>query len=128
MSQSGTMHLGSGGGAGKVNVQDLSFTKYVDKSSAALMGACAKGSHLDKAVLTCRKAGGTPLEYLIFTFEKVLVSSLSFGGSGGEERFTENVTLNFEKYTVTYQAQNAKGEKEGGPVDAKWNIVSNAES
>ena len=26
-SQSGTTHLGSGGGAGKVNVQDLSFTK-----------------------------------------------------------------------------------------------------
>lgn len=128
MSQSGTMHLGSGGGAGKVNVQDLSFTKYVDKSSPALMGACAKGSHLDKAVLTCRKAGGNPLEYMVFTFESVLVSSLSFGGSGGEERFTENVTLNFEKYSVTYQPQNAKGEKEGGPVDSKWNIVANAES
>ena len=32
MSQSGSMHMG-GGGAGKVNVQDLSFTKYIDKST-----------------------------------------------------------------------------------------------
>jgi len=31
MSQSGTTHMGTGGGAGKVNIQDLSFTKYVDK-------------------------------------------------------------------------------------------------
>ena len=25
--------MGGGGGAGKVNVQDMSFTKYIDKSS-----------------------------------------------------------------------------------------------
>ena len=40
MSQSGTTHMGSGGGAGKVSVQDLSFTKYVDMSSTELMLAC----------------------------------------------------------------------------------------
>lgn len=128
MSQSGTMHMGSGGGAGKVNVQDLSFTKYTDKSSPAIMGACAKGSHFDKALLTCRKAGGSPLEYFTITLEEVLISSYSTGGSGGEDRFTENVTLNFERYTVSYQGQNPKGEKEGGPVDTKWNIAKNAES
>ena len=31
VSQSGTMHIGTGGGAGKANVQDLSITKYVDR-------------------------------------------------------------------------------------------------
>ena len=54
MSQSGTTHTGGGGGAGKVNVQDLSFTKYVDKSSTVLMMACCKGTHYDDAVLTVR--------------------------------------------------------------------------
>ena len=29
MSQSGSFHTGGGGGAGKVNVQDISFTKYI---------------------------------------------------------------------------------------------------
>ena len=33
MSQSGTTHMGGGGGAGKANFQDLSFTKFVDAAS-----------------------------------------------------------------------------------------------
>ena len=44
MIQSGTTHMGGGGGAGKVNVQDLSITKYVDKSSPILMMACCKAN------------------------------------------------------------------------------------
>ena len=129
MSQSGTMHMGTGGGAGKVSVQDLSFTKYSDKASPPIMAACTKGSHIDKAVLTVRKAGGdTPLEYYKITLEGVLISSFSTGGSGGEERFTEHVSLNFEKFHVEYQPQNAKGAKEGGVVEVKWNIPGNAES
>ena len=57
MSQSGTTHQGSGGGAGKANFQDLSFTKYIDSSSNALMAALSKGTHIAKVVLLARKAG-----------------------------------------------------------------------
>jgi type VI secretion system secreted protein Hcp len=129
MSQSGTMHMGTGGGAGKVSVQDLSFTKYTDKASPAIIGACAKGTHFDSVVLICRKAGGTdPLEYLKLTLDGVLISSYHTGGSGGEDRFTENVTMNFEKYHLEYQPQNEKGAKEGGVVETKWNIATNAEA
>ncbi|HEY2023142.1 type VI secretion system tube protein Hcp [Paraburkholderia sp.] len=129
LSQSGTMHMGTGGGAGKVSVQDLSFTKYSDKASPPIMAACTKGTHIDKAVLTVRKAGGdNPLEYYKITLEGLLVSAYSTGGSGGEERFTETVTLNFEKFHVEYQPQNAKGAKEGGVVEVKWNIPGNAET
>ncbi len=81
LSQSGTMHMGTGGGAGKVSVQDLSFTKYSDKASPPIMAACTKGTHIDKALLTVRKAGGdNPLEYYKITLEGVLVSSYSTGG------------------------------------------------
>ena len=45
MSNSGTFHAGSGGGAGKCNYQDISFTKYVDSSSPNLMLYCANGKH-----------------------------------------------------------------------------------
>ena len=31
--QSGSTHIGGGGGSGKVNFQDISFTKYIDKST-----------------------------------------------------------------------------------------------
>src|SRR5215472_8307072 len=65
-SNSGTTHQGGGGGSGKVNVQDLSFTKWVDLSTASLMQACTTGQHIDTATLTVRKAGGgVPLEYII---------------------------------------------------------------
>ena len=37
MNQSGSMHAGAGGGAGKVNIQDLLLTKYIDKSTPKLM-------------------------------------------------------------------------------------------
>ena len=126
LSNSGSAHVGGGAGAGKVNVQDISFTKYIDKSSTILMMGCAKGTHYDEALLTVRKAGDTPLEYLKIKLEEVLITSLSTGGSGGEDRLTENVTLNFAKFYVTYQAQNKKGAKEGGEVFAKYDVAANA--
>src|SRR5919206_1644559 len=90
MSQSGTTHQGGGGGSGKVSVQDLSLTKYVDAASAPLMLACCNGQHFDEATLTVRKAGKDPLEYLIITMKQIIVTSVHTGGAGSEDRLTEN--------------------------------------
>ena len=125
MSQSGTTHMGSGGGAGKVNVQDLSFTKYVDASSHAIQLACYKGTHLATADLVIRKAGDNPLEYIKINMEDVLVTSVSMGGSGGEDRLTENITLNFSKVKYVYTMQAVKGGAEGGEKTAAWDIAEN---
>ena len=125
LSNSGTAHMGAGAGAGKVNVQDLSFTKYVDSASPVLLMAGCKGTHYDKAKLTVRKAGDKPLEYIIIELDEVLVTSVSTGGSGGEDRLTENVTLNFAKFKFSYQAQDKAGGKEGGAIDAVYNIAEN---
>lgn len=114
MSQSGTFHAGAGGGAGKANFQDISVTKWVDKASATLMAKIATGDHIPKARLTVRKAGKTPLEYVIIDMEKVMITSYSTGGSGGEDRLTENITLNFAKVKVKYVPQ-----KEDGSGDAE---------
>ena len=123
-SQSGTTHMGGGGGAGKVNIQDLSFTKYIDKSSADLLLACCNGKHYDKALLTVRKAGENPCEYLKITMSDLIITSVSTGGSGGEDRLTENVTLNFAQVEVEYTEQDNKG-KGGSPVKMGWNIAAN---
>jgi len=82
MSQSGTAHMGFGSGAGKLAVQDLSLTKYVDKSSAALVNHCCTGKHLAKGQLTVRKAGDKPLEYVIIEFKDIIITTVSGGGSG----------------------------------------------
>jgi len=124
MSNAGTTHLGSGGGAGKANFQDISVTKYIDKASCPIMAACAAGEHIDEATLIVRKAGGTPVEYLKITLTECLVSSYSTGGSGGEDRLTENVTLNFAKAAIEYKIQDEKGQ---GKADGNftWDIAAN---
>lgn len=101
MSQSGSP-ISGGGGAGKVNVQDMSFTKYVDKSSPKLMEKIAQGERIPKISLTVQNAGSTIQEYLIITMTDVMVTSYSIGGSGGEDRLTENITLNFAQIEFKY--------------------------
>jgi type VI secretion system secreted protein Hcp len=124
LSQSGSAHLGSGAGAGKVNVQDISFTKYVDLASCDLMASCATGKHIPKAKLIIRKAGDKPLEYLSFAFKDLIVSSVSTGGSGGEDRLTENITLNFAVVQAEYWVQDTKGGK-GTNKSMGWDIPAN---
>jgi type VI secretion system secreted protein Hcp len=127
LSQSGTTHMGSGGGGGKVNVQDLSFTKYVDSASPAIAQACCLGTHIPKCVLLCRKAGGKQQKYLEITMEEVLVASVSNGGSGGQDRLTENVSLNFGKVSYEYFKQDKDGNtKSAGAL--KYDISKNAEA
>lgn len=125
MSNSGTAHMGGGAGAGKVNVQDLSFTKYVDASSHSLIEATCTGKHFPTANLVVRKAGGTPLEYIKIDMTDVLITAVSTGGSGGEDRLTENVTLNFAKFKFAYQPQKKDGTAEGGAKEAVWDIAGN---
>lgn len=126
MSQSGTTHVGTGAGAGKVNVQDLTFTHYVDSSTPNLMQACATGKHFDGAVLVLRKAGETPLNYVTIELTNVIVSAVSTGGSQGEELVTENVTLNFNEYKYGYQPQDKTGAAKGGAIETTYKIAENA--
>ena len=122
--QSGTTHMGSGSGSGKVAVQDLSVTKYIDKSSPSLFQHCCNGKHIPKGKLIVRKAGDKPLEYLTVELEDIIVSHVTMGGSGGEDRLTENVTLNFATFHVKYATQNKDGSK-GAEVEHKWHIHKN---
>jgi type VI secretion system secreted protein Hcp len=124
VSQSGTFHGGGGGGSGKANFQDISVTKYVDSASPTLMLYCANGDHFKSADLVVRKAGKNPLEYIKIHMEPVLITSISTGGSGGEDRLTENVTLNFGKVKVEYVEQKPDGS--GHPAKTfLWDIAGN---
>jgi type VI secretion system secreted protein Hcp len=126
MSNSGSAHVGGGAGAGKVNVQDVSVTKYVDSSSPKLMLSCCNGTHYANALLTVRKAGGdAPVEYIKIKMEEVFITSVSTGGSGGEDRLTEHVGLNFSKVNVDYTPQSDKGGA-GTAIPFGWDIGANA--
>ena len=124
MNNSGSAHNGSGAGAGKANVHDLTFTKWVDTATPTLALACCSGKHFKDATLIIRKAGDKPLEYVKIKMETVMITSVSTGGSGGEDRLQESVTLNFAKVNLDYVPQNDKGAA-GTPIPMSWDIASN---
>ncbi|UAJ09836.1 Hcp family type VI secretion system effector [Glacieibacterium megasporae] len=125
MSQSGSMHVAKGGGSGKANVQDISFTKYVDKASPKLQLLCLNGKNtLGDAVLTVQKAGEVPVPYVKITFTDFIIASVSTGGSGGEDRLTENVTINFATVKFEYTPQKPDGTADTA-VPYTWKIAEN---
>jgi len=123
-SNSGSTHVGGGSGAGKANFQDISFTKYIDKSSPILLQHCATGKHIAEAKLIVRKAGGTQMEYIMYHLKDLIVSSVSTGGSGGEDRLTENVALNFGSFHYKYTEQTKTGSA-GAQPEFKYDIAAN---
>lgn len=124
VTQSGTTHMGTGGGSGKCDVQDLSITKYIDKASPTLMLAVMTGKHFKEATLMVRKAGETPLTYVKILMESLIITSVSTGGSGGEDRLTENITLNFGKVSFVYVPQLAEGTGDA-EIEIIYNIAEN---
>ncbi len=123
LSQTGAHATGGGGGAGKVSVHDISVTKFVDKSSCALMLHCCSGKHIKEGLITVRKAGDKPLEYLKIKLSDILVSGWQTAGHGSD-LLTENVTLNFAKFHTEYQEQKPDG---GGQAagEAGWDVKAN---
>jgi type VI secretion system secreted protein Hcp len=127
VSNSGTAHAGGGAGAGKAKVEDLSLTKYVDKSSTSLFLYCCNGKHVPECKLTVRKAGGESLEYIVVTMKDCLISSVKTGGTGEEDRLTESVKLNFAKVEVQYTPQKADGTGDA-PTQMGWDIAKNVKT
>ncbi|SOZ01554.1 hypothetical protein CBM2595_A30411 [Cupriavidus taiwanensis] len=126
--QQSTMHAGSGGGAGKATVSDLSFEHFIDRASPNLMKYCLTGKHINEAVLVVRKAGGNPLEYLKLTMTDVIVTRVSPKGSVDDEvRMREKVALSFSRVKQEYVVQNAQGGS-GGAVTAGYDIKGNKEA
>lgn len=123
-SQSGASSYGGGGGAGKVAMQDFNFTMTVNKASPKLLLACANGSHIKEALLTCRKAGKEQQEYLKVKFTDLLVSSFQTGGSSGAEVPVDQISLNFAKIEYEYYPQKADGTLDA-KVPVHWDLKQN---
>ena len=126
MNQTGAHGTGGGGGAGKVSVHDISVTKYLDKSSASLMLACCNGKHIANGLITVRKAGEKPLEYLKIKLEDILISGVQHAGHGSD-LLTENLSLNFAKFHLEYQEQKPDGSGQPGG-EMGWDVKANVKA
>lgn len=124
-------HAGHGGGhgggaaAGKVDPQDLQFTKRVDKASPKLFIACATGEHFKKAVLVARRAGGEQHEFLKLTMEDMTVSSYQLDASTASDLVPmDQVALRFAKLEMSYKPQKPDGTLDA-EIKQKFNFATN---
>ncbi|HET9345920.1 MAG TPA: type VI secretion system tube protein Hcp [Candidatus Limnocylindrales bacterium] len=124
VTQSGTMAHGGGGGAGKANFNDLTFTHQVDKATPLLLKSCATGSHIPEATITVRKAGKGQQEYLIIKMSDVLITGVAMSVAVDGPTSAENVTLQFAKVDLEYRPQKADGSLEPG-IHFKYDIKAN---
>lgn len=114
-SNTGDLHGGNTTSGGKANVQDISITKYVDSCSNVLLNAVCTGARIDSAVLYVTNAVGDQTDFLTLTLSNgVLITSWSSGGSGGEDKLTENLSLHFGKFEFSFQPQTPEGGKKDG--------------
>lgn len=121
----GSFASAGGGGAGKVNFQDLHFTSRVSVASPNLMIACATGQHIKSAILTVRKAGKEQQEYYIVKLSDTLVSSYQSGGSEGSNALpVDQFALNFAKIEFEYKMQKPDGTL-GAPVKGGYDLKAN---
>lgn len=126
VANTGAGYAGSAGRAtGKSSPTDFSVMKKIDKSSPDLFAACASGKHTAEMIVTVRKAtGDKPLEYLVYKFNDVMVSSYQAGGSSGGDLPVETVSFNYAKVQISYVPQDAAG-KGMSPVGTGWDFSKN---
>jgi type VI secretion system secreted protein Hcp len=111
LSNSGTTHMGggAGAGAGKANLQDISLTKFLDASTPALILASATGRYFDEVKIDIIKlCGQSKYTQYALTLNEVIISSVSSGGSGGQDKLTENVSFNMRSVETMYTPVDSK--------------------
>jgi type VI secretion system secreted protein Hcp len=107
----GKPSLGGGVASGKATIRELKITKRVDKASTALMAALRTNEPIKLAVLTIRKVGKSPLEYLIIKIEdgRVVSIDIEAGDAANSPTLVERVSFSFNKISVEYTPQGPDG-------------------
>jgi type VI secretion system secreted protein Hcp len=108
--------MAGAGRAGKAALNELKVYKRVDSASTGLMSAMRNNDVIKQAVLTVRKAGGSPVEYLKITIQKGRITYLDIQTDVKSEDpgLVEQLSLSFQKIAVEYVPQGADGQKRGG--------------
>jgi type VI secretion system secreted protein Hcp len=112
----GQFDLATGNASGKASMRVLRVVKRVDKASTALMSVLRTNELIKCAVLTLRKTGKTPFDYMTITIEQGHVVSLEIeaGDISGSSIIVERVAFTFNKIAVNYTAQGPDGQPHGG--------------
>jgi type VI secretion system secreted protein Hcp len=125
-SQPAVASSGVGGGAGgRVTMQDFHFAMHVNRASPKLFLACANGARIKNAILTVRRSGGNPVEFLKWTLTDITVASYQTAASvpSGEPP-TDQVSLRFTKIETEYTRVKPDGSLDV-PIKEGWDLTTN---
>ena len=122
-----SVHLGTGSGAGKVDLSSLSIQKQLDKASPFMFANCCSGKHIATGTLMVREAtgdtGGTKT-FFQYDMTECFIDSISWGGAQGGGKPSESVSMSFKSLMVTYWPQNEDGTM-GTQIPKGWNQTLN---
>jgi type VI protein secretion system component Hcp len=114
----------TGSAAGRASFEEFSIEKTVDLASVPLYGACCAGAHFPTIMLACRKAGGSPLLFLMFIFRMVFVTSITWSGGDGEGAVKESIKFKYGALGMQYTRQLPSGEADT-PIPQYWSMITN---
>jgi type VI secretion system secreted protein Hcp len=124
--RAGGATTGSGGGEGKPVFDDLLVVARTSKASPHLWLACANATHIKTAILTARKAGKPPQEFLTIVLSDIVVTSYEVDGSDDEPPL-DQVSFSYGKVETRYTPTGKAG-KSQPPVSAGWDLKSSSKA
>jgi type VI protein secretion system component Hcp len=89
-------------------------TKFIDRSSPALISRAASNLFIPSIVISVRKSGSAPVDFFKATLESVTVERVDVSGETG--RLTEQVTLRPRNIRIEFRPQDATGQLLGAIV------------
>ena len=126
-SQAGSLQVGASLATGGVTVQDITITKYLDKSSPLILEKCCTGEKIDKAILRCVRTGTAagPHVYLEIEMDRMIVSGYATSGTPGDGGVPmETISLNFARVNIQYFNVDERGQA-AGVTKAGYDIAEN---
>lgn len=108
---------GGSGSAGRVTMENFSFTTPVTRASPKLFLACVERRRIKTALLSVRRSGGQQHDFLKVTMSDVQISG--WNQAAGAELPMDRVSMNFGKVQVAYAGHRPDGTA-GDVVTAGW--------
>jgi len=107
---------GTGQSMGESTASQLVVSKRACRATPNLMKFCMNAKSFGEVLLTARKRGENPIEYMKITMKNAVVASVQDSGAG-DGAIQESVSFAFTAVKVEYTPQ-----KEDGTPDASVNI------
>lgn len=117
-----------GAGAGKATFKEFSIKKLTDTASVSLFTNLCMGAHYTGRI-SIRKsgaaAGAAGAVYLTFDFDVLMVKSIDWSGSSGDDVPTESVVFMYGAMSILYQRQKSNGTLDSTPYTNAWSAQTN---